>query len=206
MFHSAVEMSQLAPFTDAATAIDRTNLANTFISYYTYGAAIALALDLSLREQSNGKVSLDDYMRAMWQAHGKPGGPQPGLVGKPYTLKDARDRLAEVSGDRAFADRFFGKYIEGHDVPDYEQLLARAGIVFRKREPGRAWLGNVSLDANGQGVQSPRLEQPGHRGGIRSGRRDQQRGWKAAGGRRDDPEHHQRAQAGRSRGDWLHAS
>jgi predicted metalloprotease with PDZ domain len=163
MFHSAVEMSQLAPFTDAATAIDRTNLANTFISYYTYGAAIALALDLSLREQSNGKVSLDDYMRAMWQAHGKPGGPEPGLVGKPYTLKDARDRLAEVSGDRAFADRFFGKYIEGHDVPDYEQLLARAGIVFRKREPGRAWLGNVSLDANGRvsnllGSNSPAIE------------------------------------------------
>jgi len=163
MFHSAVEMSQLAPFTDAATAIDRTNLANTFISYYTYGAAIALALDLSLREQSNGKVSLDDYMRAMWQAHGKPGGPQPGLVGKPYTLKDARDRLAEVSGDRSFADRFFGSYIEGHDVPDYEQLLARAGIVFRKREPGRAWLGNVSLDANGRvsnllGSNSPAIE------------------------------------------------
>ena len=163
MFHSAVEMSQLAPFTDGATAIDRTNLANTFISYYTYGAAIALALDLSLREQSNGKLSLDDYMRAMWQAHGKPGGPQPGLVGKPYTLKDARDRLAEVSGDRAFADRFFGKYIEGHDVPDYEQLLARAGIVFRKREPGRAWLGDVSLDANGRvsnllGSNSPAIE------------------------------------------------
>ena len=163
MFHSAVEMSQLAPFTDAATAIDRTNLANTFISYYTYGAAIALALDLSLREQSNGKVSLDDYMRAMWQAHGKPGGPQPGLVGKPYTLKDARDRLAEVSGDRAFADRFFRSYVEGRDVPDYEQLLARAGIVFRKREPGRAWLGNVSLDANGRvsnlvGSNSPAIE------------------------------------------------
>ena len=66
-FHSAVEMSQLAPFTDAATAIDRTNLANTFISYYTYGAAIALALDLSLRDRSNGKISLDDYMRAMWR-------------------------------------------------------------------------------------------------------------------------------------------
>jgi predicted metalloprotease with PDZ domain len=163
MFHSAVEMSQLAPFTDEATAIDRTNLANTFISYYTYGAAIALALDLSLREQSNGKLSLDDYMRAMWQAHGKPGGPQPGFVGKPYTLKDARDRLAAVSGDRAFADRFFGKYIEGHEVPDYEQLLARAGIVFRKREPGRAWLGDVSLDANGRvsnllGSNSPAIE------------------------------------------------
>ena len=63
----------------------------------------------------------------------------------------------------AFADRFFGKYIEGHDVPDYEQLLARAGIVFRKREPGRAWLGDVSLDANGRvsnllGSNSPAIE------------------------------------------------
>ena len=33
--HSAVEMSELAPFTDAATAIDRTNFSNTFISDYT---------------------------------------------------------------------------------------------------------------------------------------------------------------------------
>ena len=62
-------------------------------------AAVALALDLSLRDRSNGKVSLDDYMRAMWRVHGKPGGPQPGLVAKPYTLADARARLAEVSGD-----------------------------------------------------------------------------------------------------------
>jgi predicted metalloprotease with PDZ domain len=149
-FHSAVEMSELAPFNDAATAIDRTNFSNTFISYYTYGAAIALALDLSLRGQSNGKISLDDYMRSMWVVHGKPGGPQPGLVAKPYTLKDARDRLAEVSGDRAFADQFFDKYIEGHDVPDYVRLFERAGIVFRKRAAGRAWLGAVNVDAGGR--------------------------------------------------------
>jgi predicted metalloprotease with PDZ domain len=146
MFHSAVEMSQLAPFTDAATAIDRTNLSNTFISYYTYGAALALALDLNLRATSNGKVSLDDFMRAMWRAHGKPGGPQPGLVAKPYTLQDARDRLAEVSGDRTFADQFFDKYVEGRESPDFVQLFERAGIVFRKRNPGRAWLGDVRVD------------------------------------------------------------
>ena len=96
-FRSAVQMSQMAPFTDAARAIDRTNYSTTFISYYTYGSAIALALDLSLRDRSNGKISLDDYMQAMWRVHGKPGGPQPGLVGKPYTLADARARLAEVS-------------------------------------------------------------------------------------------------------------
>ena len=147
--HSAIEMSELAPFTDAATAIDRTNFSNTFISYYTYGAAIALALDLSLRDRSDGRVSLDDYMRAMWAAHGKPGGPQPGLVAKPYTLQDAQDRLAEVSGDRAFAADFFARYVAGHEAADYAPLLARAGLALTRRHPGRAWLGSPRIDQAG---------------------------------------------------------
>ena len=147
-FRSAVAMSQMAPFTDAARSIDPTNQSTTFISYYTYGAAIALALDLSLRDRSAGTITLDDYMRAMWRAHGKPGGPEPGLVGRPYTLQDARDRLAEVSGDRRFADEFFDKYIEGREAVDYAPLLLRAGYLFRKRAPGTAWIGG-SVDANG---------------------------------------------------------
>jgi predicted metalloprotease with PDZ domain len=150
-FRSAVQMSQMAPFTDAARSVDRTNFNTTFISYYTYGAAVALALDLSLRDRSNGKVSLDDYMRAMWRIHGRPGGPQAGLVGKPYTLADARTRLAEVSGDRAFADEFFDKYIEGREMPDYARLLLRAGYVLRKRSPGVAWMGPANL-ADGSGT------------------------------------------------------
>jgi predicted metalloprotease with PDZ domain len=148
-FRSAVQMSELAPFTDAARSVDKTNFSTTFISYYSHGSAIALGLDLTLRDRSNGKISLDDYMRAMWRVHGKPDGPQPGLVARPYTLKDARDRLTEVSGDRAFADEFFDKYIEGREVVDYARLLLRAGFVFRKRNPGGAWIGQVPVDANG---------------------------------------------------------
>jgi predicted metalloprotease with PDZ domain len=148
-FRSPVAVSQMAPFTDDARAVDPTNFSTTFISYYTYGAAVALALDLSLRDRSNGKISLDDYMRAMWRVHGKPGGPEPGLVARPYTMNDARDRLAEVAGDRAFADEFFDKYIEGRDVADYARLLQRAGLVFRKRNPGGAWIGTMNVDPNG---------------------------------------------------------
>jgi predicted metalloprotease with PDZ domain len=147
-FRSAVGMSQLAPFTDAARSIDATNYSTTFISYYTYGSAIALALDLTLRERSAGKLTLDDYMRAMWRVHGKPGGAEVGLVARPYTLKDARDRLAEVSGDRRFADEFFDKYIEGRDAVDYAPLLLRAGYLFRKRAPGVAWMGG-DVDSSG---------------------------------------------------------
>jgi predicted metalloprotease with PDZ domain len=164
-------MSQMAAFTDAARSVDRTNTANTFISYYTYGAALALGLDLSLRGRSNGKISLDDYMRAMWRVHGKPGGPQPGLVAKPYTLKDARDRLAEVSGDRAFADSFFDKYIEGQEAIDYGPLLLRAGYVWRKSNPGAPWLGTVALDGGGSGTISNLIEwgSPLHAAGLNQG-------------------------------------
>ena len=139
-FRSAVQMSQHAPFSDAARSVDETNFSYAFISYYTYGSALALAMDLELRTRSNGKVSLDDYMRAMWIAHGKPGGSQPGLVAKPYTLRDARDRLAEVSGDRRFADDFFDRFVEGREAPDYAKLLAPAGIIVRKRTTA-AWTG-----------------------------------------------------------------
>jgi predicted metalloprotease with PDZ domain len=138
----------MAPFADAATAIDETNFSNTFISYYSYGAALAVALDLSLRDRSDSRITLDDYMRAMWREHGKPGGPAPGLVARPYSLRDARDRLAEVSGDSAFAADFFDRYVEGRQVPDYERLLSRAGLVLRKRNPGAAWAG--TLDGAGR--------------------------------------------------------
>lgn len=140
-FRSPVQMSQHAPFSDAARAVDQTNFSYTFISYYTYGSALALALDMELRNRSNGKLSLDDYMRAMWRVHGKPGGPQPALIARPYTIDDARDRLAEVSGDRAFAEDFFTRFVHGRDIPDYAKLLEPAGIVVRKRNPGAAWTG-----------------------------------------------------------------
>ena len=147
-FRSAVEMSQMAPFTDAARANDPTNYAYTFINYYPYGSALALALDLSLRERSAGKLTLDDYMRAMWRVHGKPAA-APGLVARPYTLADARARLAELTDDRPFADEFFSRYVEGREVPDYRALLARAGVVVRKRSPGEAWTG-AAIDASGK--------------------------------------------------------
>ena len=54
-------MSLRAPFVDASTSIDPTNNANTFVSYYPYGAMIGLALDLKLRGEFEG-ITLDNYM------------------------------------------------------------------------------------------------------------------------------------------------
>ncbi len=142
---TAEEMSQFAPFVDAAAAIDRTSFDNTFISYYTWGAAIGLGLDLSLRDRTEGKVTLDAYMRELWQQYGKSGERVPGYVEKPYTMADLKGALARVSGDAAFADDFFASYIQGHEVVDYARLLGRAGLVARPRHPGAAYAGDLAL-------------------------------------------------------------
>jgi predicted metalloprotease with PDZ domain len=150
---SAVQMSEYAAFADAARSVDASDRSRTFISYYSYGAAIALALDLSLREMSSGKQSLDDYMRLLWQRFGKPGGPAPGLVGRPYSLKDIRDALADLTSNKAFANEFFDKYIEGRELPDYATLLRGIGYLLRPARPDAAWIGNTQVTEVAEGLR-----------------------------------------------------
>jgi predicted metalloprotease with PDZ domain len=140
-FSSPVQMSQMAAFVDRSSSTDRTNFANTFISYYTWGQVIGLGLDLTLRERSDGRVTLDDFMRALWDTYGRPGTKTPGYVETPYTLGDVKSALAAVSGDAAFAEDFFARYIEGREVMEYAPLLNRAGFVLRRRAAGRSWVG-----------------------------------------------------------------
>ena len=151
---SAEEMSRMAPFVDAATAIDRTAFDNTFISYYTWGEAIGLGLDLTLRDRTGGRTTLDDFMRALWVRHGRAGGSKPGYVDMPYTMADLQAALAAVSGDAAFAEQFFSRYIQGRDVVDYDALLGRFGFVVQPAAPADAFAGQFRL----QEVQSrPRV-------------------------------------------------
>src|SRR5690606_9429794 len=69
-YFNPIEMSYQAPFVDAATSLDPVNRENTFISYYTYGSVLGLALDLSLRNLNKG-LSLDGFMQSVWQNYGK---------------------------------------------------------------------------------------------------------------------------------------
>jgi predicted metalloprotease with PDZ domain len=149
---SAVQMSELAAFADAGVSNDPVDRGRTFISYYTYGAAVALGLDLSLRNMTDGKLTLDDYMRILWQRHGKSADARPGYVGRPYSLRDLRDVLAELTGNKVFAEEFFDKYVEGRDVVDYAALLAQAGYVVRPANPDGGWIGPVSAQEGGGGI------------------------------------------------------
>lgn len=128
-----LDMSRMAPFVDAARSIDPTNEGNNFISYYTYGQALAFGIDLAIREQFPGK-SLDDWMRTMWREHPE--------IDKPYTLEDLQQALAETVGSTSFAADIFQQHIYGKEPLPYESLVTAAGLVLKKHA-GEAWVGPV---------------------------------------------------------------
>lgn len=138
---SPVEASCNAVFVDAGVAVDKANYPNMHTSYYTYGAAIALALDLQLREKG---LNLDDFMKAVWAKHGKPE--------VAYNVADLQAVLESYTRDKAFAQRFFTKYINGHESIDYAPLLAKAGLLLRKQFEGQAWIGDFVRYKEGTGL------------------------------------------------------
>ncbi|QJD96596.1 M61 family metallopeptidase [Mucilaginibacter robiniae] len=141
--YSPAQMSRYAVFADAGVSVDQNNNANVFTSYYTYGGATALALDLRLRSEFN--LTLDDYMKAVWLAHGKPQATI-GYVAKPYTIPDLQNVLASLTKSPTFAADFFKRYIYNAEKNDYYSLLDKAGFVLRKAQPGKPWAGPLSTE------------------------------------------------------------
>lgn len=119
-YFNPIEMSTKAPFVDAATAVDPVNWNNTFISYYSYGSVLGLALDLSLQEKG---LNLDDYFKQVWQRFGK--------KEVAYTVQDLQDVLGNYAGE-AFAKAFFDNYIYTSNMPEYERLFDQVGLTLTK--------------------------------------------------------------------------
>lgn len=135
-FFPATGMSEMAPFVDAAVSVDPTNYANSYISYYTYGEVLGLALDLTLRSQFEG-LSLDLLMRKLWQEYGK--------VGRPYTEQDLQQALAELTANPDFAKNFFNRYINGQQLPDFEALFTAMGLELAVAKPTQAFVTAATL-------------------------------------------------------------
>jgi predicted metalloprotease with PDZ domain len=124
---SAEESSLIAPFIDDAPHAQQTNLANTSVNYYPKGESLGLVLDLLIRHNSNGKLSLDDVMRAMYEEfYLKAPNATYYLRGRGYTSEDfARVTLRLTDLD---ADDFFKRYVRGVERPPYEEALNGAGL------------------------------------------------------------------------------
>ncbi|WP_282132721.1 M61 family metallopeptidase [Cellulophaga baltica] len=158
-FFNPIEMSYQAPFVDAATSVDPVNRENTFISYYSYGSILGLALDLSLREKG---LNLDDFMKLVWSTYGK--------KEIPYTVKNLNESLNNYAG-KDFGDAFFNAYIYKSNMPDYTALFKTVGVTLSQQAAVANFGASVIINANLQGEirRNTTIGSPAYLGGLDKG-------------------------------------
>ncbi|MBM7333401.1 MAG: PDZ domain-containing protein [Alcanivorax sp.] len=99
------------------------NAPNAIVSYYAKGALIALALDLTLRRETDDEKSLDDLMRLLWRRHGQTGEGVPEQGIRP---------LAEEVAGVDLGDFFEQALYSTEDLP-LAELLAERGVTLHWR-------------------------------------------------------------------------
>ncbi len=99
------------------------NAPNAIISYYSKGAAIVLGLDLLIRKYTQGKKSLDDLLKQLWQHYGKPG------IGIEH---DTIEILASELAGHNLHEYFQKTLYDTEDVP-LAELFPYFGIDFKLR-------------------------------------------------------------------------
>lgn len=100
------------------------NTINHTVSYYTKGSLVALCLDLTLRQE--GKISLDDVMRDLWQSS----------KGGPISEQDIAHSLHKLSG-RSFQAQLKAWVHSTEELPCLD-LLKQQGVKVLEQESSLA--------------------------------------------------------------------
>ncbi|AWL12066.1 hypothetical protein HMF8227_01592 [Saliniradius amylolyticus] len=95
---------------------------DNIVSYYTKGAMIALWLDLSLRLESQGTISMDDMMRGLWREFGQKG------VGT--APQDFIDMVRSLAGDKLAKE--LTELLYQAERLDLTALLGKVGVKLQK--------------------------------------------------------------------------
>ena len=84
------------------------------ISYYTQGQNLAALLDLSIRNDTDGRSSLDDVMRTLYSDFYKQ---------RPRIYDRGHDRQSSTALTKKDYHDFYNRYVFWTEVPDYDQHL-----------------------------------------------------------------------------------
>ncbi len=152
------------------------NAPNAIVSYYAKGALIALALDLKLRSETDGKTSLDDVMREAWDRFGETGEGMP---------EHGLEAIAEEVSGLDLGD-FFDACVRGTGELPLESLLRGHGVEYSTRaatdsadkggkpaaedKQRKLWLGATFSDVNGKSMFSSIMNGgPAEKAGVAPG-------------------------------------
>jgi predicted metalloprotease with PDZ domain len=142
---SAEQSSLSAPFLDDAPHAQLTNLGNTSISYYPKGELIGMVLDLLIRGRTNGKLSLDDVMRRMYdEFYVKSPNSSYYLRGRGYQAEDVERVITEMAGPE-FHD-FFKRHVRDVEVLPYDEAFGYTGLRLIKTQAKEPYNAGLSLE------------------------------------------------------------
>jgi predicted metalloprotease with PDZ domain len=141
---SADESSLSASFIDDAPHAQRTDLGNTAISYYPKGELIGLVLDLIIRGRTNGKASLDDVMRKMYEEfYLKSSNSSYYLRGRGYTPEDFQRVASEVAG--IDLKDFFDRYTRMTETLPYDEAFGYVGLRLVREQAAEPFNAGMSI-------------------------------------------------------------
>ena len=125
----------------------RTNLAETTVSYYSKGEVIGIVLDLSIRGKTGGRASLDDVMRRMYEEfYLKSPTTTYYLRGRGYTGADFERTVSQVAG--ADMSDFFARHVRGTEPLPYDEAFAHVGLRLVKAPADAAQKPNIGQPSN----------------------------------------------------------
>jgi predicted metalloprotease with PDZ domain len=168
---SAEASSQMAPFIDDAPHAQQTNIPNTAISYYPKGELVGMVLDLIIRGKSNGKGSLEQVLRRMYQDFylNSPNATYY-LRGRGYTPEDFQRVATEVAGFDL--SEFFARYVRNTETLPYDEAFGYVGLRLIRsvaREPYTAGITLDWEDEEGVTIGSVRNNSPAEEAGLQTG-------------------------------------
>src|SRR6266705_3466937 len=108
--------------------------------YYPKGALTGMLLDISIRDATDDRHSLDDVMRALYTRFYQ--------RQKGFTTADLLALLGEFG--MPDVDTFYQRYINGRDPLPYESVFPKAGIAVERQTTSNPFLG-VNAQPNDQG-------------------------------------------------------
>ncbi|MER3431287.1 MAG: hypothetical protein C4324_09650, partial [Blastocatellia bacterium] len=120
------------------------------ISYYTQGQNLAALLDLSIRNDTSGKASLDDVFRVLYNEHY--------LRGRGFTSEELIAHINRITG-RDYRP-FFDDYVFGVKVPNYEKIFSYAGLRLERKQQTTPDFG-FATRPRGQGLTITGIEPAG---------------------------------------------
>ncbi len=132
---------------------------NRQISYYSKGELVNFLLDIEIRTSSNGQKSLDDVMQYLYAEFYK--------KEKNYSSEDFQNAAEMMAG--VDLDGFFSRYVRGKDEIDFNPILNRMGLEFKKSkaQSDKAFLGaNLSESGGKLSVRSVPAGTPAYKSGL----------------------------------------